>query len=512
MSTNATERSGAAEARLQRVPTGPQVDVTDPALLTKEELATVARTTSGYRATEYGNAQRLAVLFGDDVRWVPDERAWYVWNGRHWGPDATGELMRRAKTVARLLWHELPHVGFDDRKVWMTHARKSETKQGLRAMIDLAASEKLCSPTGETYTLTCSVDDFDQNRDLLNCTNGTLNLATGVLTAHRRQDMQRRITKVPFEPDARSLEWDRFLLASTGDDQELVDYLQLLAGVTLLGHNRHDVLPVIFGPPGSGKSTFIQALMGPLGRQFGDTANLETFAERAANSNARDDLARLEGLRMVACVEGERNHTLAAGLVKMVTGGDAVTARRLYQCTRTWTPEFTLWIAVNDQPRLHRDEEGMYRRYKAIPFENQVVDMDPRLRERLSDPGTTGIAVLAWAVAGARRLSALNGPIRDPQVVVEATQEHRDEQAPTPFDAWLDECCQRVTDEVKTPVLELRTSYEQWCQRAGLNPSSLKAWGTDMRRHFKNARTSTTRSYRGVAVFEGDPDVDSSMP
>ena len=57
-----------------------------------------------------------AALFGEDVRWVPEERGWYVWNGRHWGPDVTGELMRRAKTVARLLWYELPHVGFDDRK------------------------------------------------------------------------------------------------------------------------------------------------------------------------------------------------------------------------------------------------------------------------------------------------------------------------------------------------------------------------------------------------------------
>jgi putative DNA primase/helicase len=512
VSTNATVHTGVTEARLQRVPTGPQVDVTDPALLTEDQYAAVARTTCGYRPTEYGNAQRLAVLFGEDVRWVPEERTWYVWNGRHWHPDATGELMRRAKTVARLLWHELPHVDHADRAPWVTHARKSESRQGLRAMIDLAASEKILSEREQAFTLTCTADDFDQNRSLLNCTNGTLNLTTGVLRDHRRDDMQRRITLVPFAADARSSDWERFLLESTGGDVELVGYLQLLAGATLLGHNRHDVLPVIFGPPGSGKSTFIQALIAPLGRQFADTASLETFSERRATSAARDDLARLEGLRLVACVEGERNHTLAAGLVKQITGGDTVAARRLYRSTRTWTPEFTLWIAVNERPRLHRDEEGMYRRIKAIPFENQVVDMDPTLRERLSDTQVTGPAVLAWAVAGAVRLAAWEGPLRDPQVVLEATEEYRDEQAPTDLVAWLEECCQTAGDDVKTPTQELRLSYEQWCDRSGRSPDSVRGWGTDMGRAFKRARTGSTRFYRGVQLLEDGSAVESSTP
>jgi putative DNA primase/helicase len=450
------------------------------------------------------------VLFGEDVRWVPEERTWYVWNGQHWSPDASGELMRRAKTVARLLWHEVSLVERMDRDAWFGHWKRSETKRGLQAMVDLAASEKITTDDGRSFTLTCSADEFDRDRELLNCANGTLNLTTGVLAVHRREDMQRRVTLVPFEPDSRSPEWEKFLLECTGGDQELVEYLQLLAGATLLGHNRYDVLPVIFGPPGSGKSTFILALLSPLGRQYGDTAALETFSEQRATSAARDDLARLEGLRMVACVEGERNHTLAAALVKRVTGGDAVTARRLYRCTRTWTPEFTLWIAVNERPRLHRDEEGMYRRIKAIPFENQVVEMDPTLRERLSDPEFTGPAVLAWVVAGALRLAALDGPLVDPQAVMEATEEYREEQAPSDLVAWLEACCQIVGDEVKTPVQDLRASYELWCQCSGRVPDSVRAWGADMGRTFKRARTGSTRLYRGVELLSGGPVEDTA--
>ena len=127
---------------------------------------------------------------------------------------------------------------------------------------------------------------------------------------------------------------------------------------------------------------------------------------------------------------------------------------------------------------------------------------------RLSDPVRTGEAVLAWAVAGARRLTELDGPLADPEVVVQATQEHRDDQAPTAFDAWLEECCATVSDDIRTTVTDLRDSYESWCARTGTLPQSVKAWGTDMRQLYKSARTSTTRFYRGVTLVAAAGEVD----
>lgn len=490
--------------RLALLPNGRDVEVVDPEILTREQYHSAAAITHTFRATEYGNAQRLAALFGQDLRWVDDARSWYVWNGRHWAPDVTGELMRRAKTVARLLWWELPLVDDHERPTWFKHAKFSETKRGLQSMIDLAASEKIKTATG-SVTLSCSSDDFDTDRDLLNCPNGTLNLVTGLLSPHRRDDMQRRMTLVPYARDATSADWEQFLLDCTGHDEDLVSYLQVLAGATLLGTNRHDLVPVIFGPPASGKSTFIRALLAPLGRHYGDTASLETFAERRASSSARDDLARMEGLRMVACVEGERNHMLAVGLVKQISGGDDVTARRLYMSTRTWRPEMTVWIAVNERPRMPQDEEGMWRRVKAIPFENQVPVVDHTLRDRLSDPQTSGAAVLAWAVEGARRLAAMTGPLVEPSAVVEAIEEYREEQGTDELTAWLDACCETVDDRLWTSVEKLRTSYERWCEDTGVAPQSGKAWGTAMGHRFKRGRRTSTRFYLGVQILTDEP-------
>ena len=54
----------------------------------------LARTT--YTFTDTGNARRLVDTHGRDLRWVARWKAWYVFDGRRWARDETGEVERRA--------------------------------------------------------------------------------------------------------------------------------------------------------------------------------------------------------------------------------------------------------------------------------------------------------------------------------------------------------------------------------------------------------------------------------
>ena len=46
---------------------------------------------------DYGNAQRLMRLYGENLSYCHAIRKWLVWDKRRWKPDTTGEAHRLAK-------------------------------------------------------------------------------------------------------------------------------------------------------------------------------------------------------------------------------------------------------------------------------------------------------------------------------------------------------------------------------------------------------------------------------
>jgi putative DNA primase/helicase len=106
---------------------------------------------------------------------------WFVYDGTRWTLDTTGEIERRAKDTARFILAEaLDCLDSDERRALTRHAMASESAQRLRAMIDLARSEPGIAVTP---------DAFDADPWLFNVQNGTVDLKTGELREHRREDL-----------------------------------------------------------------------------------------------------------------------------------------------------------------------------------------------------------------------------------------------------------------------------------------------------------------------------------
>lgn len=47
--------------------------------------------------TDWGLAQKLVGLHGEDLRYVPSWKSWLVWDGKRWVKDDTDEAVRRVK-------------------------------------------------------------------------------------------------------------------------------------------------------------------------------------------------------------------------------------------------------------------------------------------------------------------------------------------------------------------------------------------------------------------------------
>ena len=78
--------------------------------------------------TDSGNGERFVKLHGQDVRYCPEYKAWFVWDGQRWKRDSTGRVHRVAKETARRLYVAalaLPESQEDERKRIEKHARHS---------------------------------------------------------------------------------------------------------------------------------------------------------------------------------------------------------------------------------------------------------------------------------------------------------------------------------------------------------------------------------------------------
>jgi len=412
--------------------------------------------------TDLSNARRLALRHGANVRYSFQVKTWFVWDGRRWKSDHCGEVERLAKETVRSIYIEAGREPEEKARERLAKwAWESESQQHIRAMIALAQSEP-----GVAIT----IDQLDQDPWLFNCLNVTIDLRSGKLAPHTPEHLITKLAPVEFDPDAKSDLWEKFLSEATGSRQELVGFLQRAAGYSLTGDVSEEVLFFINGPTATAKSTFLEAMKAALG-DYASTADFETFLKRKQVGQPRNDIARLAGARMVLSIEVDEGKHLAEGLVKMLTGGDTVSARFLYKEAFEFLPSFKLWLAANHAPKV-TDQDAIWRRILRIPFDITVPKekRDPQVKANLKTSSTERTAILAWAVRGC--LAWQKDGLGVPPIVQQATQEYRQEM--DFVQQFIQECC--ATDSgLQTGTTALFAAFSQWCLETGDGVSLSKA-------------------------------------
>lgn len=445
--------------------------------------------------TDAGNAARFAAQHRQDVRYVFAWRSWLEWDGTRWRRDPGDGVVRRAKATAKSLYAEAAAERNEvRRKALAAWAVRSESEPAIRRMVELAKSEPGIPITPE---------DLDRDPWLLNCPNGTVELRTGHLRPHRREDFLTKITAAPYDPAAQHPVFARFLEQALPDDDTRA-YVQRVAGYALTGDTREEALFFAHGPTAGGKSTFLEALR----RTWGDyaaTADFSTFLARKHHDGPREDIARLAGVRLVTSVETRDARRFADGLVKTLTGGDTVTARRFYENSFEFVPRFKLLLAANSRPHVSAEDDALWRRLREIPFPLSLrpEDRNPAVKKTLTDPAQAGSAILAWAVEGCHRW--LSDGLGTPQAVAHATENYR--QSQDPLGDFLAECCV-LGHDLEVSAERLRQEYDRWCREAGIRtPVTGKPWGVGLRERGCTAtRHDGARFWRGIDIRLADAD------
>jgi len=302
---------------------------------------------------------------------------------------------------------------------------------------------------------------FDCDLWLLNCQNGTINLRTGILRRHERADYITKMVSVKYVPDAQSVLWDNFLRRALPDD-EVRAFVQRAAGYSLTGDVGEEVLFFLYGPPATGKTTFLRAIEGCLG-DYAATTDFETLIVNKNRNGPRNDIARLAGRRFVSSVEVEDGRRLAESLINQLTGGEIVTARFMYQESFEFIPQFKLWLAANNQPRISGIDGAIWRRILQIPFDIQIPkeERDHQLKIRLHKPQETA-AILNWLIEGC--LAWQREGLSPPKAVLAATEDYRTTM--DPLEEFITDYC-LISPEMRVKNTDIWNAYQRWCASVG---------------------------------------------
>ena len=454
--------------------------------------------TIGCALTDIGNAERFSAKWRGRVRYCYGRDRWLVWDGRRWAWDAGGEITRFAIETVRSIYSEGARAATaDERSKISEWAVKSESASALANMLRVAK---------DMPGIGVQLVELDSNPLLLNCENGTIDLATGKLLAHDASDLITKLCPCEFHSSAKHPTWEKFITGATQGDAELAAYIQRAAGYGLQGNASERALFFVYGPPGSAKSTLIDALGAAIG-DYHVASGRETWLVQKNPGGNRGDLVRLAGARLVTATEFRRGDKFDEGLIKQVTGGDAITAAAKYEGEVTFRPTFTLFFAANAAPVIRDDDAGMWVRMRRIPFDHAIpeAEQDKSIKQTLQLDPAARAAVLAWAVQGCLNWGTQG--IGQAKAVTKSNEAYRAEM--DPIGEFFKLC--KFGKEEQITAGAFRKAYKTWCEDNGIR-YQLERRDIEERLKPYGARYATIRGKQWVKGIDMLGDYEDPQP
>lgn len=385
----------------------------------------------------------LALEFADkhccDRRYVAAWSCWLVWDGRRWVPDSTLKAYDDARLICRIA-----ASACDDQRL----------RKAIASGVTVSAVERLAR---SDRRIAARAEQFDADPWRINTPDGLVDLRTGEVKPHDREAYCTKITRA--SPGSRCSKWLTFLSDVTGGSNQLERFLARCIGYSLTGSTREHAFFFCFGSGANGKSVFVETI----GRMLGDYATpapVEMFTASKFTGHTTD-IAGLKGARFVTASETEAGRSFAEGRIKMLTGGEVVSARKMRADNVAFRPDFKLFITGNHKPHLTTNNEAMRRRLNLIPFNFTIpsAQRDTKLPEKLEAewPG-----ILAWAIDGC--LEWQRDGLNPPAIVREATDEYlRSEDL---VQGFIDENV-ALDPNAQTPTGEFFHLWQRFTQERG---------------------------------------------
>ena len=308
-----------------------------------------------------------------------------------------------------------------------------------------------------------SPEALDSNPMLLNTPGGTYYLPEGLegWKPTDPADLLTKVTAVVPSDEGKDL-WDDALQLFFCGDQSLIDYVQMICGLCIVGKVYMEAMIIAYGDGRNGKSTFWNVIYKVLGSYSGNiSADALTVN---CKRNVKPEMAELKGKRMIIAAELQEGMRLNTSVVKQLCSTDPIFAEKKFKAPFHFEPSHTLVLYTNHLPKVGASDDGTWRRLIVIPFHAKIQGSKDIKNYTQYLVDNAGGAVLTWLIEGARKVIAANYQVTRPQCVLDAIGAYRE------GNDWLgnfiNECCE-VDKSYQEKSGELYNRYREYCSENG---------------------------------------------
>jgi len=445
--------------------------------------------------TEYsdlGMSNRFVACYGQDLRFVSG--AWFYYDeepDHRWVRD---ELLR-PYTWARRICTQAAQEAFASLSD-KNPARAAELANVLTSNKKIAAVVSLARSHPR---IAASANQFEVDIWTINTPGGAVNLRDGTIRLATREDYFTKCTVVAPSPMP-TPEFDEFLSNIMGmrvpidicscagcaqsvgkpdkERQAVHDeetrarcaYLLRLYGWSLSGDVSEQVLPILHGDGGNGKSLLndllAQDIYGLTPRGYACVLPIEALLSSRGERHPTE-LSDLFRVRLALAREPDEGVRWDEGKVKLLTGSDPIVARRMRQDFFTFQPTHHLIPFGNSRPVLRGgDQMAWKRRVHLIEFPQHFADepdpsgnilkADKQLRQKLRAEAPGILQKLIRACLEYQKIGGLNAP----ETVKVASAEYLRQQ--NGVGRFIDEFCDRSDPHAETTVQDLWRAFDAW--------------------------------------------------
>lgn len=428
------------------------------------------------------------------------QRAWYVWNGRHY------REVSREDMNARIYDFLAPALHTDEKGNPVPfnpdETRVNKVRHALQAVGHLDDDRKPPCWTSPPATPT---DAQPPTHELVSCRNGLLHLPSRRWLGRRPDYFSLTSLGVDYNPNAPEPKtWLKFLDALWPEDEVSIELLQEWFGLSLVPDTSFQKMLFVVGPRRSGKGTIARVLSDLHGGE-GNCAWL-SMTDLVSRFGLHPLLDKSVAIMPDVRISPKLDQSEAVEKILRITGEDSLSVDRKNLPVIHAQIGARFMLMSNLAPRLSDAGAAFVSRMLVLKMESSFLGREDRdLKRKLVGEvrGTKRVGgelegILNWAIAGWERLVS-----RGRFVQPDSSREIVDDMAEmsTPVVAFVRSCCTTEAPEDWVHSDHLFNAWRKWCETEGREAVGEKStFVRNLRSAFPKIRSKRNRAPTGARV------------